>query len=726
MEAVECGAAALGIILAHYGRIVPLAELRVECGVSRDGSNAGNLLKAARRYGLVAKGYKVELEQLTELPPPYIVFWEFNHFLVVEGFGRQCAFLNDPATGPRQVTFPIFDAAFTGVVLKLEPGPDFQRRGRKPSLIGALTDRLRGSIAAITYCVLAGFLLVIPGITIPVFSQVFVDQILIENRIHWLRPLLLGMAVTLVLQGLLTNLQLRFLRQLRVKLAAGMSSQFLWHILRLPVEFYAQRYAGEISDRIQLNNNVAEVLSGQLATTVISAVMILFYAGVMWAYDWVLTSIGMVFAALNLIALQRIARQRIDTSMCLIQDRGKVAGVTIAALQSMETIKASALEPDIFARWAGHTANVINLQQELELTNQTLGILPILLTALASVCILVIGGLRVMNGDLSIGMLVAFQGLMLSFLTPVNALVGFGSSLQELEGDLNRLDDVLQNPVDPMLQSASPAERAEEGTCELALKGRWPQAGRRPSLPLRGQMEFRQVTFGYSPVAPPLIEDFNLLLPPGGRVALVGSSGSGKSTLSKLATGLYQPWSGQILLDGIPLIDLPRAILTDTLALVEQDIFLFGGTLRENLRLWDTTIPEQQLIQACQDAEIYDLIQSLPRGFESHLFEGGANLSGGQRQRLEIARALVNNPAILILDEATSALDAETERCIDRNLRCRGCSCLVIAHRLSTIRDCDEIIVLDQGRVVQRGTHEQMHEGDGPYAQLICSELYPA
>jgi ATP-binding cassette subfamily C protein len=590
-------------------------------------------------------------------------------------------------------------------------------------LIGALTDRLRGSIAAITYCVLAGFLLVIPGITIPVFSQVFVDQILIENRIHWLRPLLLGMAVTLVLQGLLTSLQLRFLRQLRVKLAAGMSSQFLWHILRLPVEFYAQRYAGEISDRIQLNNNVAEVLSGQLATTVISAVMILFYAGVMWAYDWVLTSIGMVFAALNLIALQRIARQRIDTSMCLIQDRGKVAGVTIAALQSMETIKASALEPDIFARWAGHTANVINLQQELELTNQTLGILPILLTALASVCILVIGGLRVMNGDLSIGMLVAFQGLMLSFLTPVNALVGFGSSLQELEGDLNRLDDVLQNPVDPMLQSASPAERAEEGTWELA---RWPKAGRRPSLPLRGQMEFRQVTFGYSPVAPPLIEDFNLLLPPGGRVALVGSSGSGKSTLSKLATGLYQPWSGQILLDGIPLIDLPRAILTDTLALVEQDIFLFGGTLRENLRLWDTTIPEQQLIQACQDAEIYDLIQSLPRGFESHLLEGGANLSGGQRQRLEIARALVNNPAILILDEATSALDAETERCIDRNLRCRGCSCLVIAHRLSTIRDCDEIIVLDQGRVVQRGTHEHMHEGDGPYAQLICSELNPA
>ncbi|NER83478.1 MAG: NHLP family bacteriocin export ABC transporter peptidase/permease/ATPase subunit [Leptolyngbya sp. SIO1D8] len=728
MEAVECGAAALGIILAHYRRIVPLADLRVECGVSRDGSNAANLLKAAKRYGLIGKGYKVELEELAALPTPYIVFWDFNHFLVVEGFSRQRVFLNDPATGPRSISFQEFDEGFTGVVLAFEPGPDFQKGGRKPSLILALADRLKGSITAITYCVLAGFLLVIPGLAVPVFSQIFIDQILIENRIDWLRPLLLGMAITVVLQGLLTLLQLRFLRQLRVKLAASMSSRFLWHVLRLPIGFYAQRFAGEISDRVRLNNKVAELLSGQLATTVISAVMIIFYAGAMLTYDWLLTSIGIAFAAMNVVALQWIARKRIDTSLRLVQDQGKVAGVTIATLQSMETVKASALEADIFARWAGYYAKVINIQQVLELTNQTLGVLPILLTALATFFILVIGGLRVMNGELSIGMLVAFQSLMTSFLTPVNELVNFGSALQELEGDLNRLDDVLRNAVDPMLESTTqesqttPKSQGEptEHRSSLAFP-----ASPTPSLRLQGQVEFRNVTFGYSRVEPPLIQDFNLSLQPGERVALIGKSGSGKSTIAKLVSGLYQPWSGEILLDGTSIKAFPRSVLTNSLTLIEQDIFLFSGTIRENLLLWDTTIPEEQLIKASQDAEIYEVIQSIPGGFDSHLIEGGANLSGGQRQRLEIARALVTNPSILVMDEATSALDAETEQLIERNLRCRDCSCIIIAHRLSTIRDCDEIIVLDQGNVVQRGTHTQMRAVDGPYADLIHSADVP-
>ncbi|MCG8362523.1 MAG: NHLP family bacteriocin export ABC transporter peptidase/permease/ATPase subunit [Pseudanabaenales cyanobacterium] len=590
-----------------------------------------------------------------------------------------------------------------------------RRGGRQPSLILALADRLSGSVVAITYCVIAGFLLVIPGIAIPVFSQVFVDQILVENRIDWLRPLVLGMALTLVAQGLLSLLQLRFLRQLRVKLAAGMSSRFLWHILRLPIGFYAQRFAGEISDRIQLNNQVAEILSGQLATTVISTVMLFFYALVMAAYDWMLTCIGIAFAIINVIALQWIARKRIDASIRLAQDEGKLSGITIETLQSMKTIKASALESDIFARWAGRYAKVVNIQQGLALTNQTLGILPILLSGLASFLVLFIGGLRVMSGDLSLGMLIAFQGLMMSFLTPVQELVGFGGNLQELEGSLKRLDDVLRNPVDPMLQKGSPT----------AVESSRDHSNPTPTLGshrLQGQVEFRHVTFGYSPMEPPLIENFNLVLQPGERIALVGKSGSGKSTLSKLISGLYQPWSGKILLDDTPIEEVPRAILTHSLALVEQDIFLFSGSIRENLLLWDTTIPEQQLVKACQDAEIYQVIQSLPGNFDSPLLETGANLSGGQRQRLEIARALVNNPTILILDEATSALDAETERRIDHNLRQRGCSCIIIAHRLSTIRDCDEIIVLDQGKVAQRGSHKQMQAvEEGPYAQLIKS-----
>ncbi len=722
MEAVECGAASLAIILAYYNRIVPLAELRIECGVSRNGSKASNLILAARRYGMEADGFKAEdPEQLHELYPPFIVFWEFKHFLVVEGLNKNWVFINDPATGPRKISWSEFDEGFTGVVLVMEPGPDFKKGGRNKSVILALIDRLRGSVGAILYCILAGFLLVLPGLAIPVFSQVFVDEILVENRTQWLRPLILGMIITILFQGLLTLFRLRYLRKLRIKLAVGMSSRFLWHILRLPVRFYAQRYAGEVSNRASLNNKVAQVLSGQLATTIIDVVMILFYAGVMFAYDGVLTLIGICFSAINGLALQWVARQRVDANMRLVQDWGKAAGVSIAALQSIETLKASALESDFFSRWSGYYAKAASAQQELEATNQVLGVLPIFLTSLTSMLILVVGGWRVMDGNLSVGMLVAFQSLMLCFQQPVNTLVDFGTTLQELEGDLNRLDDVLGNSLDVEVEKGD-GEIGRWGDGEI---GRWGDGGigREVSIEkLRGYVELRDVTFGYSHVEAPLIENFSLSLQPGQRVALVGGSGSGKSTLAKLICGLYQPWEGDILFDGIPRGEIPRDILASCLSMVEQDIFLFGGTVRDNLTLWNSTIPDEQIIKACQDAAIHETVKTIPGGYDGELLEGGVNLSGGQRQRLEIARALVKNPTILVMDEATSALDAQTEQIIVQNLRSRNCSCILVAHRLSTIRDCDEIIVLDGGRVVQRGTHEELWEQGGVYQRLIRSE----
>ncbi len=710
MEAVECGAASLAIILAHYERIVPLAELRIECGVSRDGSKASNLILAARRYGMIADGFKAEhLEQLQEVPPPFIVFWNFNHFLVVEGFSKHWVFLNDPATGPRRIDWKEFDEKFTGVVLMMKPGPEFNKGGRKPSVILALIDRLQGSVGGILYCILAGFLLVLPGLATPVFSQVFVDHVLVENRAEWLRPLILGMIITTVFQGLLTLLRLRYLRKLRIKLAVGMSARFLWHILRLPVRFYAQRYAGEISNRATFNNKVAQVLSGQLATTVIDAVMVLFYALVMFAYDGVLTLIGICFSAINGLALQWVARYRVDANMRLVQDWGKVTGVSIAALQSIETLKASALESDFFSRWSGYYAKAATAQQELEVTNQMLGVLPIFLTSLTSMLILVVGGWRVMDGKISIGMLVAFQSLMLSFQQPVNTLVDFGTTLQELEGDLNRLDDVLGNSID------SEVEKGQGRQGEIPnLKS--------PIQNLKGYVELRNITFGYSPVDPPLIENFSLSLQSGQRVALVGASGSGKSTLAKLICGLYQPWEGKVLFDGTPRSEIPREILASSLSLVEQDIFLFGGTVRDNLTLWDVNVPDEKLIKACKDAAIHEAVMAIPGGYDGELLEGGVNLSGGQRQRLEIARALVKNPAILVMDEATSALDAQTEQIIVENLRQRNCSCILVAHRLSTIRDCDEIIVLEEGKVVQRGTHEELWQEGGVYQRLIRSE----
>lgn len=708
MEAVECGAACLAIILAYYDRIVPLAELRIECGVSRDGTKASNLILAAQHYGTIAKGFKAEhSEQLQELTPPYIVFWEFNHFLVVEGFNSKWVFLNDPASGPRKVSWQEFDRGFTGVVLAIEPGPDFQKGGNKPSVIKGLIERLQGSFGAIVYCTFAGFLLVLPGLALPVFTQVFVDKILVENRTDWLRPLILGMFITTLFQGLLTLVRLNYLRKLRVKLAVGMSARFLWHILRLPQRFYAQRYAGEISNRSSLNNKVAEVLSGQLATTAIDAVMILFYATVMFAYDVVLTSIGICFVTINGLMLQWVARHRVDTNMRLVQDWGKAAGVGIAGLQSIETLKASALESDFFARWSGYYAKAATAQQELELTNQLLGSLPVLLNSLTAMLILVVGGWRVIDGNLSVGMLVAFQSLMISFQRPVNTLVDLGTTLQELEGDLNRLDDVLNNELDVEVR-----EKIEETETSESF-----------DIRLQGYLELENITFGYSRALPPSIVDFNLSLQPGQRVAIVGASGSGKSTLAKLICGLYQPWQGQILFDRVPRNKIPRHVLANSVSLVEQDIFLFEGTVRDNLTLWNNKITEERLIKACRDAAIHDAIVTIPGGYEGKLAEGGMNLSGGQRQRLEIARALLKDPAILVMDEATSALDAQTERIIVENLRQRQCSCILIAHRLSTIRDCDEIIVLDRGQIVQRGTHEQLWSEGKVYQQLICSQV---
>jgi ATP-binding cassette, subfamily C, bacterial len=706
MEAVECGAAALGIILGYYNRIVPLAELRQTCGVSRDGVTAANILKAARRYGMVAKGFKKSLEGVAQLRPPFIVFWHFNHFLVVEGFGRDRVYLNDPALGSRTVSAQEFDEGYTGVVLVLEPGKSFEPGGQKPSIVLSLAQRLRHSTGALLYCILTSFLLVIPSLVLPAFSQVFIDGVLMDGRLDRLPYLLLGMMLIVGLQGALTLLQLRYLRGLKIKLAVGMASRFVWHVLRLPVSFYVQRFAGEISSRIRLNDEVADVLSGRLTVTVISAFMVIFFAIVMVQYDLILTLIVVCFAIVNVIALQWVARQRVDANLRLNQEYGKASGVAIAGLQSMETLKASGLESDFFARWVGYYTKAINAQQELGLVNRMLGLLPSLLSALTAASLLVIGGWRVINGDLTVGMLVAFQLLTHSFQQPVNRLVQFGSTLQTLQGNLQRLDDVLNNEIDPQL-------------IDPQLKMSRVSQLNRSHPHLQGYVDLKNITYGYSPLEAPLIENFNLSIQPGQRIALVGGSGSGKSTLAKMIAGLYEPWSGEIYFDQTARMNLSRSILTHSIALVEQDILLFAGTIRENLTLWNPTIPDRILHQACQDAAIHDVILAIPGGYDAPLLEGATNLSGGQRQRLEIARALVNNPAVLIMDEATSALDTETEKAIDLKLRQRGCTCIIVAHRLSTIRDADEIIVLERGKVVQRGTHEALWQQPGQYAQLI-------
>lgn len=708
MEAVECGAACLGIVLAHYGRYVPLEQLRYDCDVTRDGSKAGNILKGARNYGLQAKGLKKEVDALPELKTPAIIYWNFNHFLVLEGIDKENnrIYLNDPAEGHRVVDWQTLDESFTGVVLTFEPTPEFQKGGIKPNLFTGLLRRLAGYRQDLLYIFLVSLALLLPSIIIPLFAQIFIDRILVEGMQDWLMPLLIGMGLTAVLRGGGEYLKNHYLLRLETKMSLATASRFFWHVLRLPIDFFQQRYTGDIASRVETNDHLARLLLGDLAKNFLNLLMVVFFFLLMLTYSVVLSSIVLSFALLNVWVLRYISGKRVEYYTQLQQAEGKLAGVTMSGLQIIESIKAGGREDDFFKKWAGYLTKMVNSEQKLASLSIWLNALPQFLHALAILLVLTIGSFYVMQGALTIGMLVAFQSLMESFSHPIEELLALGGKFQEAQGDMNRLDDILQAKID--VQTERNALKFEE-------KPNFSLITRK----LEGHIEFRNVTFGYSRLAPPLIENFNLKIAPGERVALVGGSGSGKSTVAKLLAGLYEPWSGEILLDGVPRQALPREVINNSLAMVDQDIFLFEGTTKDVLTLWDSTISDTLIMQAAKDAQIHDVISSRKNGYESLIAEGGRNLSGGQRQRLEIARALVNNPSMLVLDEATSALDTQTEKNIETALKRRACSVLVVAHRLSTIRDCDEIIVMRYGQIIERGTHEDMKAQNGYYSALI-------
>lgn len=709
MEGVECGAAALGIILGYFGRFVPLTKLREETGVSRDGSNALNIVKVAESYGLEAHGYKKEVEELYDLDFPVIVFWGFGHFLVVEGFDKKKVYLNDPAIGPRTVTYEEFSKDYTGVVLTFKPTSTFQKGGKKSSLYDGLKERVQDSKIALAFIVLVGLALVLPGLVLPIFTKIFIDDYLVNQFTSWIKPLLIGMLATALIRGMLTYIQQFHLLKLETKIALSTSSKFFWHVFKLPMEFFTQRSTGDLSSRIQLNNNIANLLSGQLATSILSCVTIVFYVVVMFFYDVRLTVVGIVIAALNIIALQYISRKRKDLNKRMVREQYLLIGTSMQGIGAIETIKATGSESDFFSKWSGYLAKLINAQQRLGVYTQVLTAVPPFLSALNTAIILWLGSLQVMDGNMTMGMLVAFQSLMVSFITPVNSLVNLGSNLQLIEADIDKVDDVTQNEID---KTAFP-EKNQSNINSIKTF---------PKVKLDGYLEMNKVTFGYNPLSPPLLSEFSLSLKPGSRVALVGASGSGKSTIAKLISGLYHPWSGEILFDSMKREDIPREVMVNSFAMVNQDIFMFSGTIRENLTMWNNTIKDGSIFSAAKDADIHDIILSRPNGYESEITEGGDNFSGGQKQRLEIARALCQNPAILVMDEATSSLDPMTEKYIDDNVRRRGCTCLIIAHRLSTIRDSDEIIVLDDGKVVQRGTHDSLIKEGGLYSKLIKME----
>ena len=704
MHSSECGAACLGSVLAYFGRWVPLAELREKCEVSRDGSSAASILRASRHYGLECSGLSLRADQLRKLELPLILFWQFSHFVVLEGFDSDNFHLNDPSTGRRRLSTEEFNKGYSGIALRFKRGAEFSPGGEPPSLLKQLGMLLVGSRRALTGVIACGLMLTLLSLIVPVSLSVFVDDVL-ENRGRW-GGLVAALVGGGVLVYILTLLKHRFLQRLAVRISVTGYSRSLSRLLRLPVEFFAHRLAGDLTDRVSSIDRVAKNLTDQCLVLIIDMAMsaVLFIA--MLAYDALLGLAVLLLAVLHGILTHFLSSFRGVRTQAMRREQGLLIGLGMQMLSHADNLRMTGSDDRFFSRWSGQQARELHARQlysELGAVNTAL---PGMIAALRSAMILGVGGGLALAGEMSLGALVGFYILAEMFLAPIVRFLEFGDQRQALETDLQRLEDISRSTEDPIF-----SRRSSETESIATFNGR---------LQLAGQLELRNVTFGFNKSRPPLIKDFNLAIKPGQRVAVVGPSGSGKSTLARLVSGFYHPWSGDILFDGHLRDEIPEEVLRQSISMVDQESVLFSASLRDNITLWNPAVPDEAIFAATRDACIHDEILLRSRGYSTLVEEAGANFSGGQRQRLEIARALVGNPTVLILDEATSALDAATEESVDDALRRRGVTCLIVAHRLSTVRDCDQIVVLDKGVEVQRGTHDELiADKEGTYYRLV-------
>ncbi|MDE2967414.1 MAG: NHLP family bacteriocin export ABC transporter peptidase/permease/ATPase subunit [Chloroflexota bacterium] len=711
LEAAECGAASLGIILAHFGCWTPMEELRLACGVSRNGANAADIVRAGERYGLEIRGWRRSLEGLAETALPAILFWEFNHFLVLEGISGDHYLLNDPANGRRSVSIQSFSESYTGVVLTAQRTDAFRPGGDPPGLWRQLWPWLRQVRGALAYVALAGLLLAIPALALPILLSVFVDDVLAGPQRDWGGWIIGAMLLAAAAVYLLSWLQQLILRKTAIQLAVVNAQRLLWRLFRLPTQYYSHRFAGDLAARVGLVDDIAAGAARQVVGIAVELVMSALLFILLAVYDPLIAVIVLAIAVANVLFARLLSRARTDHYRQLRREQALLFGIETAGLRQIDSLRATAGEQDFFLRWSGYQARELQARQRFVELGYVNASLPRLFALLGGMAVLGLGGWRVIEGDLSIGELVAVYILAGNFLAPIGRFVQFADVFQLIEADLRRVADVLDAEEDPSLRAT---EEVGQNGRVASLNGR---------LRLAGRLELRELSFGYSRHADPLIADFSLNVEPGQRVAIVGPTGSGKSTLLRLVSGEHQPWSGEIRFDDVAAESVPHAVFTTSVATVDQQIVLFDGSIRDNLTMWNPAVPEQEIVAAARDALIHDEIMSRPGGYDAHVQEGGRNFSGGQRQRLEIARTLVNRPTVLLLDEATSTLDAITEQRIDDALRRRGCTCIIVAHRLSTIRDCDQIIVLDRGREVQRGSHDELiADADGVYAQLVTSQ----
>ncbi len=704
LEALECGAACLAMILAYYQKWIPLEQVRLDCGVSRDGSNAKNILYAARNYGLDANGYRFEPESLRENGIfPCIVHWNFNHFVVCCGFQGNYVYLNDPARGNIRVTMEEFDESFTGIALLMEPSETFQPGGKRKSTLEFAMNRLRGAGPAVTFVIMTTLISYLFGIINPGFTRFYMDRLLTGENRELLMPFIILLAGVGILQLVVGAAQYIYALKINGKMAVIGNSTYMWKVLKLPMEFFSQRMAGDIQMRQETNADIAGTIVDTLTPLVLNSIMMVVYLVFMLRFSPLLTLVGISTLVINAFVGRIISNQRINVTRVQMRDAGKLAAATVSGIQMAETIKASGAENGFFEKWAGYQASVNSQEVKAARVEAFLGVIPAFFSTIADYAVLVIGVQLTMQGKFSLGSILLFQGFLSRFMEPAMTLVSAGQTLQEMRTEMERVEDVMQYPDDVHVRDE-------------------PLTDGKDYHKLTGKVELKNVTFGYSRLGSPLIENFSMTMEPGTRVAFVGTSGCGKSTLAKLISGLYLPWSGEILFDGKRIDEIDRSVFTGSLAVVDQDIILFEDTIANNIRMWDDSIEDFEIIMAARDAQIHDDIMKRKDGYQGRLIEGGKDLSGGQRQRLEIARVLAQDPSIIIMDEATSALDAKTEYELVKAVKERGITCIVIAHRLSTIRDCDEIIVLDHGKVVERGTHEELYASGGHYAELISND----
>jgi len=704
MEALECGAACLTMVMAYYSKWIPLEQVRYDCGVSRDGSNAKNVLLAARNYGFEAKGYRFEPESLKkEGEFPCIIHWNFNHFVVLDGFKGNKAVLNDPARGEVSVSMKEFDEAFTGIVLMIEPGENFVPSGKPKSIMAFVKKRLKGTGPLIAFVAITTIISYLFGLINPIMSQVFMDRLLTGRNREWLNAFIGLMSVMAFLQIIVQAVSVVYSLKINGKLSIIGSTSFMWKLMKMPMEFFSQRMVGDILQRESTNATLASSLVDTIAPLALNAIMMFFYLFIMIRYSLVMTLVGIASVLFNLLMSRYISKKRINFSRVQMRDSGKLASTTMNGIAMIETIKASGAENGYFERWSGYQASLNSSSVKYSKTNTYLGLIPGFVPSLATYAVMFLGIYYAMFGNFTLGAIMTFQSYLSSFVGPAMSLIGASQTIQETRTEMERVEDVMSYPDDPYFNDQPYSEDIDYAK-------------------LKGNIELKNVTFGYSRLAAPLIENFNMSVKPGQSVAFVGASGCGKSTLSKLISGLQVPWSGEILFDGKPIKDIDRSVFTGSLAVVDQDIILFEDTIANNIKMWDNSIEDFEMILAARDASIHEDIMQRENGYQYKISEGGKDLSGGQRQRLEIARVLAQDPSIIILDEATSALDAKTEYDVVRAIKDRGITCIVVAHRLSTIRDCDEIIVLNKGKVVERGTHEELYNKGGYYADLISNE----